>query len=324
MSGFCTVVAPPGRVEDLLCSLKVQVDAFAVCDIGEGQALAVPPLDDIVVHYVLSGTGSVQWAGGSLAIEKGSVALIPRNLHKQLAGPGPINTVIEASQGCALANGLQRFVTPDASGAALRLACATVSAELGRGLGLFDSLNVPRVERPDSTAASIFAVVIAELADPTLGTKAIIESSMKQILVRILRGMLATAETSARLNATLLDDRLVAVVSAILSNPGVCHSLPTLAKLAGLTPASLSQRFFNVFGKSPLEMVQEARMDAAKGMLLDTGLPVKSIAASVGFASRSHFSREFSKLVGQDPTKFRKSHRPVELPPTLWATRSRG
>ncbi len=306
---FGPTEALSGRAEDLLCSLRVHVNAFAVCEVGEGQALAVPPLENIVVHYVLSGSGSIQWAGGSVALEKGSVALIPRQLPKRLAGLGAVTTVVENPQGCVFVDGMKKFVTPETSGSLLRLACATVSAQLSQGLGLFDCLDTPLVRCADSTTTSMFGGILGELANPAVGSKSLIEASMKQILIRTFRQMLKAAESRSPFSVTLLDDKIVTVLNAIVSNPGGCHSLPKLAELAGMTPFCLSQRFQNVFGKSPLEVLQGARMDAAKDMLLDTRLPVKSIAAAVGFASRSHFSREFSKLVGQDPTKFRQMSR---------------
>lgn len=309
MSEFRVREALASQADDLLCSLKVQVDAFAVCEVGEGQAVTVPPIAEIVVHYVLCGSGSIDWAGGSVAIEEGTVVIVPRNLAKRLAGAGSTLTVVDAPQGCTMSNGLQRYVTSDTRGEVLRLACAKVSAELGQGLGLFDALDRPRVEYPDSSSRMLFEVILDELADPAVGMKSMIEASMKQILVRVLRSMLEKPESGAALSATLHDEKLGAVVKAIVSNPGGCHSLPTLARLAGMTPVCLSQRFNEVFGRSPLALVQSARMDAAKDMLLTTGLPVKSIAASVGYASRSHFSREFSKLIGRDPTAFRQSAR---------------
>jgi len=40
-------------------------------------------------------------------------------------------------------------------------------------------------------------------------------------------------------------------------------------------------------------------------LLRSTKLPVKLIAASIGFASRSHFSRAFASAYGADPSRFR-------------------
>jgi transcriptional regulator GlxA family with amidase domain len=40
-------------------------------------------------------------------------------------------------------------------------------------------------------------------------------------------------------------------------------------------------------------------------MLAGSDLPVKSIAAAVGYASRSHFSRAFAARFGDDPSRYR-------------------
>ncbi len=41
-------------------------------------------------------------------------------------------------------------------------------------------------------------------------------------------------------------------------------------------------------------------------MLGTTDLPVKVVAVSVGYASRSHFSRSFSAAYGVDPSTYRQ------------------
>ena len=43
----------------------------------------------------------------------------------------------------------------------------------------------------------------------------------------------------------------------------------------------------------------------AAGLLKSTRLPVKVIAATIGFSSRSHFSRAFRDGYGVDPTAYR-------------------
>ncbi len=42
-------------------------------------------------------------------------------------------------------------------------------------------------------------------------------------------------------------------------------------------------------------------------MLKSTSVPVKVVAASAGFSSRSHFSRVFHQVYGTDPSTFRKN-----------------
>ncbi|RMF08678.1 MAG: helix-turn-helix domain-containing protein [Alphaproteobacteria bacterium] len=39
-------------------------------------------------------------------------------------------------------------------------------------------------------------------------------------------------------------------------------------------------------------------------------MPVNTIAAAIGYSSRSHFSRTFRKIMRTDPTRFRQDHAP--------------
>ena len=50
------------------------------------------------------------------------------------------------------------------------------------------------------------------------------------------------------------------------------------------------------------------RIHRAALLLVETDLPVERIAASVGYSSRSHFSRRFASVMGADPTRFRRNH----------------
>lgn len=99
---------------------------------------------------------------------------------------------------------------------------------------------------------------------------------------------------------------LACVVNEIVTEPGDRHSLTDLARAAGTTTVGLVEKFRSMFGHTPFEYVQRVRVDAAKIMLEGTKSTVKYIAGSVRFASRSHFPREFSRITGQDPTRFRK------------------
>ena len=56
---------------------------------------------------------------------------------------------------------------------------------------------------------------------------------------------------------------------------------------------------------SPKQYVRNLRMQQAEELLSQSFLSVKEIAASLGFEDRSQFSRDFKKLRGCAPSKFR-------------------
>jgi len=57
------------------------------------------------------------------------------------------------------------------------------------------------------------------------------------------------------------------------------------------------------------EYVMREKMDEAKYLLVGTDLPVKAVAAAVGFTDPAYFSRAFGDRVGQSPSSFRGSRR---------------
>ncbi len=132
---------------------------------------------------------------------------------------------------------------------------------------------------------------------------------MQQILLIVLRNVLRDNEGHSLLNLAMRDHKLAKIVNQIVANPGHRHSLRILARDADLGPAELVRKFQDTFGLKPAEFIQKARIDAAKSILESTRSPIKCIAGAVGFASRSHFSREFTRITGLDPTSFRKRQR---------------
>jgi AraC-like DNA-binding protein len=70
-------------------------------------------------------------------------------------------------------------------------------------------------------------------------------------------------------------------------------------------------RFAEVFraeiGCSPREYLGQVRIQAAKGLLLETDLTVAEIAARTGFQDPAYFTRFFRQQLGLSPSEFRQS-----------------
>lgn len=78
------------------------------------------------------------------------------------------------------------------------------------------------------------------------------------------------------------------------------------AEYFGISENAFSKKIKKFFGKSPLRLIQEARVLEAKKQLHLTYRPVKEIAQSMGFEDEYYFSRFFRREVGVTPTKFRE------------------
>jgi two-component system, response regulator YesN len=78
-----------------------------------------------------------------------------------------------------------------------------------------------------------------------------------------------------------------------------------LAHQVHLSPWYFIRLFKAETSLSPKQYVRNLRMQQAEELLSQSFLSVKEIAASLGLEDRSQFSRDFKKLRGCPPTKFR-------------------
>jgi AraC-like DNA-binding protein/mannose-6-phosphate isomerase-like protein (cupin superfamily) len=90
--------------------------------------------------------------------------------------------------------------------------------------------------------------------------------------------------------------------------------LPEIAAQVHLSPRHLSRVLRKFTGKAPAHYITHARMDRARGLLLRSALPLKEIAATVGYPDIHHFTRVFTAHFGSPPGEVRR--RP-ELCPVL-------
>jgi AraC-like DNA-binding protein len=298
-------------IDRFLELLDVRLDAFAMCEIENGCGLDCAPSDLVVVHYVLRGEGSIEWAGGSLPLKPGMIVVIPRHLAKQINGAGPAVRSVPAESACPLAEGIVRYRACRGGMADLVLGCASVEARVGDKIGLFDALREPLGEQStDDKLSLLFGAILDELARPGLGTKSMVGAMMKQIMILLLRTHFDRLGPASPLGMPLLHPRLGRALLAILERPQEPHSLDSLAAAAGMSRSRFVYHFAAAYGQTPMGFVQSARLQAAARMLRTSDLPIKAVAAAVGYASRSHFSHAFRAEFGVDPSSFRASAEP--------------
>jgi AraC family transcriptional regulator len=89
-------------------------------------------------------------------------------------------------------------------------------------------------------------------------------------------------------------------------------SLAEVAAAAGASVAHLQRSFRAAYGLGVVEYLQGLRLRRAQELLRSSDMPVEAVAAAVGFASASYFSRLFARELGVSPARFR---RPLPLTP---------
>lgn len=295
-------------LDRLLTALDVAPHAFSVCRIQAGWRMTFPVFKVITIHFVLQGTGHLRVGDAEPhPFAPSSVLVVPALQSHWVGDAGPVAGVGPAAETCDLfGDGLVEFTAGNGAGDILLL-CAAVAAPHDAALVLFDLLRRPSVEGlgASSTAATIFDMMRREVAHAGLGTQAMCQALMKQALVILLREHWPSIADGSLLTAAVSHPRLTRTVAAIIEQPGALHTVDSLASLAGMSRASFSDHFSRAFGLGPIEFVQKTRLRVAARLLEATDLPIKAVAASVGYAGSRSFSRAFEASFGTLPTRYR-------------------
>jgi len=297
------------KVDTLLLHLDARVEAFAMCEVSEGWRLDLGPMPTTLLHYVISGTGRL--AGHPEPLAPGSLIVVPAGVGHQLQAPGRSIKVHDGmSDFRALTEGLLRISagnSPD-----LRTACATVMTRYLHHLDLFSGIDTPLVFDLNAAGRSpaIFDNLVTELRAPRFGSRAIASALLKQVLVLLLRAQLEGDGAHPGWVVSLRDPRIARAIGALLDAGEARPSAEDLAGIAAMSRAAFQRQFLDIIGMTVADFDVRLRIHRAALLLVETDLPVNNIAAAIGYASRSHFSSTFHKVMGVDPTQFRQDHVP--------------
>jgi AraC-like DNA-binding protein len=298
-------------LDALLGTLSVEIEAFAICEIGENVRLIIPPVDMIEVHHILEGTLHLRIDENETVVAgPGAMLIVPPGRLQHLAASGDAVTNREAYEVCVpVRDGMLVVDATDGKEPSLRIACGAVMPDTGGSYGLLDTLARPIVENLSDVpvVSAAFAALLEEVSAPTEGTTALTSALMKACMVVLLRRHLEASRIAGTAPALFHDRRLSRAIAAILDRPAADHSVTTLAKEAGMSRSAFAREFKAELDLTPMEFVARVRLNLAHRLLVSTGMGVEGIAAAVGFGSRSHFSRLFRQRYGTDPSSFRRS-----------------
>jgi AraC family transcriptional regulator, transcriptional activator of the genes for pyochelin and ferripyochelin receptors len=126
-------------------------------------------------------------------------------------------------------------------------------------------------------------------------------------LLRLSVENIATPRTKAPIDLRPSDIQKIHLVKEHLLknlyNPG---TLSEIAHIVGLNECKLKYGFKYIFGNTVFGFVYAERLNAARVMILESGLPMKSIAQSSGYRNVSNFATAFRKAFGYSPGSLKR------------------
>lgn len=88
-------------------------------------------------------------------------------------------------------------------------------------------------------------------------------------------------------------------------NISAAPTVRMLADAASMSPYCLDRRMQRVFGLTTGQWMLKLRLDIASEQLIESDLPIATVAQNVGYSDQSAFTRQFCRATGLSPTKFR-------------------
>jgi len=126
-------------------------------------------------------------------------------------------------------------------------------------------------------------------------------------LVMFLKRPGGQSQFSAHLAAQSAEkSQIREVQDHVLSHLKADLSVPRLASRARMSGRNFARVFHEETGMTPAQFVEKARIDEARRQLEDSGVPLKRLATSVGYANVDAFSRAFNRRFGVSPTEYRR------------------
>ncbi|WP_431772450.1 GlxA family transcriptional regulator [Streptomyces cucumeris] len=104
-----------------------------------------------------------------------------------------------------------------------------------------------------------------------------------------------------------LGERFAATREWALQRLGEPLTLKALARHAAVSPRTLSRRFVDDTGYTPMQWVMRARIDVARELLERSERSVEQIATDVGLGTGANLRLHFQHILGTTPTEYRRT-----------------
>jgi AraC family transcriptional regulator, dual regulator of chb operon len=132
--------------------------------------------------------------------------------------------------------------------------------------------------------------------------------AIERFLLNLFSQRVLNAQSS---KATTLPDWLVEACRQIREEKHFAEGTPAFARLSHRTPEHVAREVRRHLGKTPTDIVNEARMAHASSRLSTSNDKIIQIAAECGFENLSHFYRVFTRQFSLSPRQYRLRQRRI-------------
>lgn len=252
------------------------------------------------IYYVRKGSATLHFASKSVRLHPGRMYIIPAYTTHSYACDGPFeHYYLHVYEGVKNEMSMMEFYD-----------FPTEVAATGDEERIFQRMceQLPYAQLPESDPqsydnASHLSRYIERYRDMPLWQKMELRGAILTLFSRFMR------EAVSRLRTT--DERLQRVLKYILTNITQNIDIDELADMAFLTKSYFIRLFKQEVGTSPLQYINNKKVERAQLLLYTTDMTVKEVAYALGFSDHSYFIRMYRKQTGITPQDYRERMRMV-------------
>lgn len=277
------------------------------CLLAGGHAMDNPARGggEVPFHLLLDGHCVVESGDRVVELRAGDVLVLPRaERHRvRVVDDGP-------PAPAAMDDGGSVATLRSAGAPVIDLFCGHFTYRAGPGELLFGGL--PRVLHtsfgtgPESPLRPLGELLRNEATRDGPGSAALLASLCEVLLTLALRGTPPAAPLVVPWTA-VTDPGLRAVVDAVVREPQRAWTIAGLARVAGVSRATLVRHFSAATGLGVADFLTRTRMTIAADLLTTTDSTLDTIAAAVGYRSASAFGKAFREATGSTPARLRRT-----------------
>lgn len=108
-------------------------------------------------------------------------------------------------------------------------------------------------------------------------------------------------------------DQIKLLSSVIQKEPADSYSIKSLAKQTGLSPNKLQEGFKLIHNTTVNDFITLIRIEKAESLIRNTDLNISEIVYSIGFTSRSYFSKIFKQKYNCSPKEYKYSQNSLAI-----------
>jgi len=279
-----------------------------------------------VIVMVSGGAWLVPESGASLRLEAGDVAVVkgprpyvfadsPETTPSIVIEPGNVCRSLRTGEHLATSLGLGtrtwgNAAPEDPQDTTTRTTFLSATWELASQVSgrLLDALPQVAVVPAGDVDPALADLLAREVQRDLPGQDVVLDRLVDLVLVSALRQWFSRPASDAPAWWTARSDRVVGRALALIHDePARDWSLERLAAAVHVSRATLSRRFTQLVGQSPMAYLAEWRLASAADLLRTGSGSVEQVARQVGYSNAFAFSTAFKRAHGLSPRALRAS-----------------